>query len=67
MNGLSEAFSLALEKLLSILARTLVKKSNEARSAGEMAVVWEELSPDVVPRMYLRHDGVWKHMCLVVR
>lgn len=31
-----------------------------------MAEAWEELSPDVVPRMYLRHDGVWKHTCLVV-
>lgn len=27
---------------------------------------WEELSLDMVPRIYLRHDGVWKHMGLVM-
>lgn len=32
-----------------------------------MAEVWEKLSPGVVPRLYLRHGGVWKPMGLVVR
>lgn len=52
--------------LTIILARILVKQSNEVRSAGEMVEVWEELSLDTMPPMYLRHDGVWKHTDLVL-
>lgn len=66
MNGLSQAFPLALEKLWSILPRILAKKSNEVRKAGQMWEVLEELSPDMVSWTYLRHDSVWKHMCLIV-
>lgn len=67
VNELSQSFSLALSQLWwSILARILVRQPKEVRSAGEMAELWEELSLDVVPRMYLRHDRVWKHMGLVL-
>lgn len=31
-----------------------------------MVEVWEELSLDAVPRMYLRHDRVWKHTALAL-
>lgn len=67
VNGLARALSLALETLQSVLARILVKKSDEGSNAGEMAEVWEELSPGVVPRVYLRHGGARKHAGLVVR
>lgn len=32
-----------------------------------MAEVWEGLGPGLVPWMYLRCDGVWKHTRLVLR
>ena len=31
-----------------------------------MAEVWEELSPAMVPQMFLRHEGAWEHMGLVM-